>query len=120
MADQTIPPLVHIDDLFDKDMFTLLGLENISKEQRDRMTTAMMQTIEAHIFARVMDKLSSEQLVEFEAVIDKHEPDAVQEFLRVHEIDLIQIAAEETLLYKAEVLSLAVEGNGFPMSAVAA
>lgn len=108
MTDKTTKQKINLDpeDLLDKDVFELMGLKDVSKEQKDKMMHEMTRTIQNRILARILDLLDEKSTKEFEKVIDQHDDKATQKFLNSKKIDLVQISSMEALKYKVEMLDL--------------
>jgi len=94
------------EELWDKDIFTLLGLANAPEEKKKEIIDQMTATINNRVLARVLDQLSEEEIREFEQKIDEKDDAKVIEFLKSKGVDLMQYAAEEAMLYKTEILNL--------------
>jgi hypothetical protein len=94
-------------DLWDKDIFELLGLENAPEEKKKEILENMTATINNRILARVMDQLDETELTEYEELLDQKDDEKIIGFLKNKGIDLVQYAAEESMIYKTEMLNLA-------------
>lgn len=94
------------EELWDKDIFALLGLENAPEEKKKEILDQMTATINNRVLARILDQLSEEEIREFEKLIDEKDDVKVIEFLKSKGVDLMQYAAEEAMIYKTEILNL--------------
>lgn len=94
------------EELINKDIFELLGLQNLSEPQKKQMNDDMTATIQNRVLARVLDSLDDAGLKEYEAILDSGDEKKANEFLIAHKIDLTKITTEEALLYKTEVVNL--------------
>lgn len=93
-------------DLWDKDIFTLLGLENAPEEKKKEILENMTATINNRALARVMDQLDETELAEYELLLDQNDDEKITSFLKNKGVDLAQYAAEESMIYKTEILNL--------------
>lgn len=93
-------------DLFGSNIFELLGMENAPQDKKDSLIKSMTETIQSRIVGRILDALSSDQtgLAEFERLLDSGPQEAIEAFLETKGLDIGQMTAEETLLYKTEFI----------------
>lgn len=90
------------DDLINKDILDLMGYQNLTEEEKRNHYTRMLETIQNRAIARVGDLLSNEDQKTWESLQTDEEK---KQFLASKNINLDQIMAEETLLYKAEMVA---------------
>lgn len=101
------------EDLFEGDIFELLGLQNISQEKKDALSRDMIDTIEGRVFGRVIDALPDAEFDEFERLTDSMDHEGVRVLLAKFNLDLTELMVEEALLYKLEVISFIRNGGKF-------
>ena len=94
-------------DLWGKDIFALLGLENAPEEKKKEILDNMTATINNRVLARVMDQLDENELKEYEDLLDQKDDQKIIDFLKSKDIDMMQYAAEEAMIYKMEIINLA-------------
>lgn len=97
---------LNYDDILNKDLLELLGLGNVSDEEKGEMYTKMGETIENRVIARVADQMTDEELDKWSELADE-DPATAGENLREKGIDIPTLIAEESLIYKTELVSLA-------------
>jgi len=93
-------------DLWDKDIFTLLGLENAPEDKKKEILDNMTKTINNRVMARVLDMLDDESLKTFDQLLGTNDDQQINDFLKSKEVDLMEVTAQEALLYKTEILNL--------------
>jgi hypothetical protein len=91
--------------VLDADLLELLGAENISQEDRQKVYETAIKTIENRVLARVVDELTDEDLEAWEK-IPETDAEALKRFLDERGIDLAKLYAAEAIQYKAEIASL--------------
>jgi transcriptional regulator of aromatic amino acid metabolism len=101
-------------DLIDKDIFELLGIKNAPEEKKKEILGNMMATIQNRVIARVLDSLKEDEVKEFENLIASSDEAKIKEFLESRKINMTQIAAEESLLYKTEIINTVAAGGKTP------
>lgn len=99
-------------DLWDKDIFTLLGLENAPEQTKKEILANMTATINNRVLARVLDQLDDNELKEYEDLLDRQEDQKIIDYLKSKNVDLMKLVAEEAMIYKLEILNLAQGDNG--------
>lgn len=98
-------------DLIDKDIFELLGLKNAPEEKKKEILENMMGTVQNRIMARILDSLNDDEIKEFEQLVSTKDETQIKDFLDKKGIDLTQISAEESLLYKTEIINQIAAGR---------
>jgi len=96
---------LELDSIFGSDIFQLLGIQSAPAAHKQEILKVMTDTVEGRVLARILDKLTDAQIKEFEAISDQGD-DRARTFLEDHDIDLVQLTAEETIIYKAQVASM--------------
>ena len=94
-------------DLWDKNIFELLGLENAPGEKKKEILDNMNATINNRVLARVLDQLDEQEMEEYKKLLDENDDQKIIDYLKSKGIDLVQYAAEEAMIYKTEILNLA-------------
>lgn len=92
-------------ELVDKDIFTLLKLEKAPEATKQKIAEDMVMTIQSRVVARLMDALSEEESKQFDALIAENDEAKISQFLLSKNIDVKNIAAQEMLYYKSEMVS---------------
>lgn len=97
--------IIDPEEFFDKGIFDLLEIKDLSEEQKNKITRDMMTTINNRVLARVLDLLQEKGVKEqFESLLEINSQEKIEDFLTEHQIDLKGIAVEESLLYKMEIV----------------
>jgi hypothetical protein len=94
-------------DIIDKDILELVGGENMTAEEKDTLYKKMMETIQTRVLARVDDSLSDEEAEDVRVLLDRGDRQGFEQFMAEKNIDIKLLYAEETLLYKLELVQLA-------------
>ncbi|OQA04999.1 MAG: hypothetical protein BWY68_00002 [bacterium ADurb.Bin400] len=87
-----------------KSIFELLSIDNIPQLQKSRISELMVKIILGRISARVNDLTEGTSILE--DLTEEKNAKKVKKALFDKGIDLDQIAAEEVLAFKEEILSL--------------
>lgn len=99
-----IPDSLNGDDIANKGILELMGLEGIKNADRDELYVTMLKTIQLRVAGRIADALPDEQFKEWNALPDQK---AKEQYLTDHQVDVGKFYLEETLLYKTEMAELA-------------
>lgn len=91
------------DELMNQDIIKILKLENLPKEEQDKLRQTMMDTILGRVMARVMDNLTGDDREKFGKLMDAGDTKATEDFLN-GKMNIRDIVVQETLLYKAEMI----------------
>jgi len=90
-----------IDDLLEKDIIELLGLEHLEENQKKDLRAKIMKTVENRVILRLNEELKEKNLLEeFEKITDEAE---IRKFLANHDINTDQMFLEEALLLKTQL-----------------
>jgi hypothetical protein len=82
-------------------LFAQLGLDDLSSEQKEKHFAEMQEIVEQRVFLRVMDTLSEEDKKIYDTLKTDEELD---KFYIDRKISLEQIATEEAVAYREELL----------------
>lgn len=91
------------DELLNQDIFKVLKLENLSEEEKNNLKEKMQDTVMGRIMARIMDKLNVEDQKQFETLLNTDNNTEVEKFID-SKMNIKDIIAQETILYKAEMI----------------
>lgn len=97
---------ISYDDIMAKDILDILGLVDITDEEKIKLKAIMEETIKNRIIARVIDSLSDEDTKLWG---DLKTAEEKIDFLKNHNLSLEKIALEEALIYKYEMAKLVQE-----------
>jgi len=95
-------------DLLHKDFFEILGLENISDEEKEKIMEEVGKTLEFKVLNRIWDILEARDkklLEEWKNLMDSQNLEGIKNFLEREKIDLYQIFFEEAIVLKAYLLT---------------
>ena len=95
-----------LQEIIDKDIFSILGLENLDEEKKKELFEKASETIQNRILVRLADLLSEEDVKKVVEFAEQDNTDGFEQLVASNDIDLEQIAAEETLSYKTEMASI--------------
>ena len=98
-----------IEDILNKDLVDLLGIEEMPEEEREKFRETAITTIENKGYARILKMLEKMGKVEeYKNATD------INKFFEENKINLDLIFAEETLLYKLKMRAYSkVINDGF-------
>ena len=86
-----ITKLVNVDDLLDKDIFELLGIENAGEDRKEEIFNRMIQTVNMRVATRIASMLTQEEATKFQDLAESGNADALAEFLTVNPADMIVV-----------------------------
>lgn len=98
-------------DLWDKDIFVLLGLENAPEDKKKEIMLNMTKTINNRVMARILDSMDDEALKEFDKLLGTNDDKQINDFLTAKGINLMEVTAQEALMYKTEILNMGQADN---------
>ena len=91
-----------VNDILEKDIIVLLGLEKLPKEKQDEYRQKAIETILDRVFVRITNTLDEMgKLADYEKVVNDEERAMI--FLADNGLDLEQILIEETMYYKTQM-----------------
>lgn len=99
--------LVQSNDLIEGDIFELLGLQNMAEDKKQELMSKFIEGVESRVALRISDLLEDEDEEKFNQLLDKNDDQAINEFLKSKDINVPQLAAEEALFVKNEILQTA-------------
>lgn len=93
-------------ELLDTNIITLLGMESASDEQKASIVSALATLVQKQVTLRILEVLSQEEVAELEKIITEFGDNApeVLEFIRARVSNLEQIAEEELISVKRQVM----------------
>lgn len=105
-------PALDLDRFVKEDLFTLLGMQNISKEEKLALARDLTQVIYARVYAAAIKSLSIEDRDQAASML----PEEMIPFFAEHDIDLAEMLIEESLSYRAELaqLMLGIQASQIP------
>lgn len=80
-----------------------LGLGLLPAEEKNKMLAHIYETLEKRVGTRLVERMSSEQMDEFEGLIGRSDDASVLKWLEVNFPDYRQVVAEELNKLKAEI-----------------
>lgn len=96
--------LIQPKDLIEHDIFELLGLKNIPETQKEELMSQIIEGVESRVVLRIDDLLDEADRDKFGQILDQGDDQAITDFLQSKNINVGQLAAEEALLIKSEIL----------------
>lgn len=97
--------------IIEEDILKLLGLDDASDEKKDELYQKMLSTIQNRVVARLLDELDEESREKFKKLLDKNDEKEIKTFLQTKDIDMNELMAQETLIYKTEIVVLVKDNN---------
>jgi len=95
------------EDILNKDILELLGIQDLDQAKKQEIYQTMMQTIQNRVMARILDQLKPEEAEEWKNLLDSQDKQKAEEFLRSRKIDVAKLMLEEAVIYKTEIIGLA-------------
>lgn len=97
-----------VEEFLDTDILELLGVKNVSGEERDKIYKKMTDTILNRVIARIDDELKTNQhRDEFKKLLKEGDDKKTGEYLHTLGIDVQKMVINEAMIYKTELVSLA-------------
>ena len=94
------------EELIQGDLLTLMGAEHLTAAEQDELYQAALETIENRVVARIDELLTDEEAQEWKSIVEAQNKDKLKAFFASKQIDLPRLYAEETLLYKSQMIDL--------------
>ncbi|HSX41843.1 MAG TPA: DUF5663 domain-containing protein [Candidatus Saccharimonadales bacterium] len=98
--------LPSLEEILEKDIFELLGVEGASDDRKKALLDQMTQTVELRVVNRVATMLSENDAEKFQDIAETGDSQKLVDFLVDKEIDLPQIVSEEATKHRVEVVEL--------------
>lgn len=95
-----------VEEILEKDIFELLGIENASDEKKQALLQTMTTTVEARVVNRVAAMLDGNAAEKFQELAEAGDAQKLVDFLVDQKIDLPQIVSEEATRHRVEVVEL--------------
>lgn len=87
----------------DENLLGELGLGSLPKEEKDKLLKQIYETLETRVGMRLAEKMSDEQLDEFEGFIDTNDEKGALSWLEGNFPNYPKVVAEELEKLKAEI-----------------
>ena len=97
---------ISYDDIIDEDILVLMGAKNMPPEEKEKLYSQMIETIQLRVLARVDDQLSDQEAEEIVKIVKSEDKAKFFEFLKGKDINIEKLYAEEALIYKIEMIEL--------------
>lgn len=94
------------DEFIDDGIFKLLGIDDMSENDKEELLKKMFKTIENRVVAKVMDALPDSETEAVKDAVTATNKDKFYEILKRHNINLEKLYAEEALIYKLQMTDL--------------
>ncbi len=88
----------------DKNIFEEMGMGDISEERKQKLLETMTAIIMNRVAARALDLLTKEEQKEFDEFLIKEDNEGANEFMKRKMPNFEEIVAEETIIYKLEMI----------------
>jgi len=92
--------------LLDKDILEIIGGKDLSQEKKEKLYTRMAETIQNRVIARIYDKLSEENAIQVDSLLESDDKNQLEQFLKEKNIDLAKMLLAEAIVYKSEMIEL--------------
>ncbi|MBU6388941.1 spore coat CotO family protein [Patescibacteria group bacterium] len=94
--------IIDLDQFENEDLFTLLGLEDISNKDKDALVDQLNHTVMARVYYNIRLALDPHKREEF----DEMSSDEMVPFLLEEGFNLPQLILEEAIRYRAQIVQL--------------
>jgi len=91
----------------DENLLRELGLGNLPADEKNKMLAHIYETLEMRVGMKLAEKMTNEQLDEFESFIDKNDEAGALKWLEGNFPNYKQVVAEELESLKSEVKQVA-------------
>jgi len=95
-----------LNDILDKDVFELIGGQDLPEEKKKELYLKIAQTIHNRTIGRIYNQISDSEGQELDKLLETDDTAKVQEYLRNKGIDLPSFLTQEALAYKVEIYEL--------------
>ncbi|MFA7253451.1 MAG: hypothetical protein WC107_02765 [Patescibacteria group bacterium] len=100
-------PGISYDDFIDKDIFTLMKVENMTKEQQNKLLKTMIDTIQHRVIKRILEMLSEEDFQTVKKALTENDQDSFSKAVASSGINVSELFNEEAVYYKIEMVNTA-------------
>src|SRR3989344_8460155 len=104
MVSNTDPLTVSIQELVEKDFFTLAGLDKLSDEEKDALLENILNTIRNRVVIRIIESFPENERPHFDSVLQGENEEEISTLLTNRRVDVDQLVAEESLIFKSQLL----------------
>jgi len=87
----------------DENLLNELGLGELPADEKNKMLSHIYETLEMRVGMKLAEKMTNEQLDEFESFIDKNDEPGALKWLETNFPNYKQVVADELETLKAEV-----------------
>jgi len=95
-----------IEDIIQKDILDLMGMDNLTEEKRTELYDKMINTVEERVFMRIDATLDEAGQAELKQVLESGGKEEFDALLAKNNISVEKLFAEEALIYKTQLMSL--------------
>ncbi len=95
------------EDIINKDIFELMGVSDMSEEQKVELSKQITDTIEKKVFAQIVEKLSDNEIPRWKQLLETGSSADIKDFLAKHNMNLNNLMTQTALDYKTEMADVA-------------
>ncbi len=96
-----------VKDIIEKDIFTLLGAESLTAEEKNELMAKMLDTIRFRVIDRVSEMISKDEMNMWMDLMEPDKNEELNKFLADRKINLSQMMMEEAVNYKIQLKTYA-------------
>jgi hypothetical protein len=100
------------DDLIERDIFDLLGVKEMTPEDKKETLKNMVETIKGRVMVRIDGELSDDEALELKNIALAGDEKGFQEMMKKVGIDTQKLFAEEALIYKLQLVDMVKSKEG--------
>lgn len=96
--------IIKAKDLIEGDVFELLGLQNLPEKRKEELMAKIIEGVESRVVLRIDDIIADEEREKFHQLLDQGTDQEIDIFMKDRGINVAQLAAEEALFLKNDIL----------------
>ena len=95
-------PDITVERFLEEDLFTLLGLPDISQEDKDEITEKLNDTVLMRVYAKILSQISEEEGLKLESVPSEE----IISYIEGLGFNLSEMLVEELLTFRLELVTM--------------
>ncbi|MEK7548284.1 MAG: hypothetical protein AAB499_00025 [Patescibacteria group bacterium] len=104
MASNSDSLTISVQELVEKDFFTLAGLEKLSDAEKDALLENILNTIRNRVVIRIIESFPESERLHLDSVLQGEDEEQISTLLTNKHIDVDRLVAEESLTFKSQLL----------------
>ena len=100
---------ISVQELVEKDFFTLAGLDKLSDEEKDTLLENILNTIRDRVVIRIIEGFPESERSHLDSVLQGENEEQISTLLTNSQVDVDRLVAEESLIFKSQLLKSLAE-----------